>query len=481
MIATVSGEDTYGLFDLSNSLLNSKSFRIFLTKSTNILFSPESGEIYFSPIIGRNSFTESLSKIHINIFNKELPQTLIQSLAQDFTQSKNIWRLVVEKPPAKVPSLANGQVIRFGRQVIEVVAIAFQGMNFKNLSDVFQIETEARSRGQNLNSNLKLDKNLCRFCAEGEESSRPFLRNICVCSIEYPVHFDCLSEKVVQLCELKSERKIVYDFSLMNCEKCNERYPCSIKVNNSFQPTLRIKNPDWEFFLVLSVFEIEQSSISQLILLKLDKIENQTFTIGRNPTNDIQFTDASISREHAFLIWSNRQLFLYDNNSKYGTLMLLRGRVPIKEIHGDKLIIDRFMLQFFPRQKIKREPDVFVDPFTQSSMLVTEDLTFPMGFSSRKVPNSSNSKRILNPESSNIHVAENAPNTPVRNPVSKIQYLSPSAPQNSNGETKPQTIQNQNIQTQLLNNTNYLNESAVEQIKNNGLQSNPSHLVQTRL
>ena len=43
----------------------------------------------------------------------------------------------------------------------------------------------------------------------------------------------------------------------------------------------------------------------------------------------MKITDVSVSRIHAILEYKNNKIFLYDNNSKYGTLYLIRDSVKV--------------------------------------------------------------------------------------------------------------------------------------------------------
>ena len=44
---------------------------------------------------------------------------------------------------------------------------------------------------------------------------------------------------------------------------------------------------------------------------------------------DIRITDISVSRKHAILHYENGKFFLEDNNSKFGTLILLKQPIPV--------------------------------------------------------------------------------------------------------------------------------------------------------
>ena len=56
-------------------------------------------------------------------------------------------------------------------------------------------------------------------------------------------------------------------------------------------------------------------------------------SFGRNNKNDIIFNDISVSRVHSYLHWINNEIYLYDNNSKFGTLKLVKNKVNLFNIN----------------------------------------------------------------------------------------------------------------------------------------------------
>ena len=55
--------------------------------------------------------------------------------------------------------------------------------------------------------------------------------------------------------------------------------------------------------------------------------------IGRDESNDIIDDDISVSREHALIKYNkyNKSLFLENKNGKFGSLVLVRGNIKIRE------------------------------------------------------------------------------------------------------------------------------------------------------
>lgn len=57
------------------------------------------------------------------------------------------------------------------------------------------------------------------------------------------------------------------------------------------------------------------------------------FVIGRSKRADVQVSDQFVSKLHALIRHTDKGFTLADMNSKYGTLVLLRGK---QELHKDK-------------------------------------------------------------------------------------------------------------------------------------------------
>jgi len=53
--------------------------------------------------------------------------------------------------------------------------------------------------------------------------------------------------------------------------------------------------------------------------------------IGRGHTNNILVNDISVSRLHASIKYVDGEFFLFDNNSKFGTLVLVQKQLELKK------------------------------------------------------------------------------------------------------------------------------------------------------
>jgi pSer/pThr/pTyr-binding forkhead associated (FHA) protein len=74
----------------------------------------------------------------------------------------------------------------------------------------------------------------------------------------------------------------------------------------------------------------ENNNLKSIHVIVFDEIDNKVI-LGRGHDSDVRVNDISVSRVHASLIYSNGSIALRDLKSKFGTLVLLKSGIEIKE------------------------------------------------------------------------------------------------------------------------------------------------------
>ncbi len=96
---------------------------------------------------------------------------------------------------------------------------------------------------------------------------------------------------------------------------------------------------------------------------ELIQLEDQTFTIGRDPSNTLFILDSALSRHHCLIEWRNESYEIRDLKSRNG--MLLNG-TPLREKmlrDGDEIIIGESKFVFhFSSVGVHSSPDYASDP-----------------------------------------------------------------------------------------------------------------------
>ena len=68
---------------------------------------------------------------------------------------------------------------------------------------------------------------------------------------------------------------------------------------------------------------------SRMIHLLTVTENKQEFKLGRGHESEVRINDISVSRCHAILKYKEDGFYIEDNNSKFGTIALIRDKMPL--------------------------------------------------------------------------------------------------------------------------------------------------------
>ena len=221
-----------------------------------------------------------------------------------------------------------------------------------------------RNSGHN-NINCKQEKQkICRICYLNENDSNfNALIKPCKCSgsMKY-IHYKCLLHWLETKVKLEKPEYMfnqyfsVYSLENIQCELCKETFPHFVRHNNKlfnlteYEQNYDIdlkgndnkvnKNEDnlddsFEDYIVLDRISDDKSSSFRFIV----KFSKKILKIGRGLDMNLILDDLSISRNQCQMeINENGDVYLQDNNSKFGTLVLVQAK-SIEILKGENLTI----------------------------------------------------------------------------------------------------------------------------------------------
>jgi len=122
---------------------------------------------------------------------------------------------------------------------------------------------------------------------------------------------------------------------------------------------IKTQNSDKKFNLIDIEFPKEITGFSYMVLkndtsqhiLFPNGIENSTYKLGRSHEADIKILDLSVSRVHAMIIYKNNNFYIEDNDSKFGTLILLNGKQEISLGKQLSVQLEKSVLTFAVKSK----------------------------------------------------------------------------------------------------------------------------------
>jgi hypothetical protein len=244
-----------------------------------------------------------------------------------------------------------GDIIRIGRITTRIKNICFSGssnnskniQNEKNLIEVqeknkinFNSVTESTNSNSNSSSKKAIRKNnikatqksnkICRICYMEEDDPENPLVQPCICSGSMKfIHLKCLKHWIntrsfdkVESNELCS----IYIIKPVECELCKTKFPDYIRHNGKLFALLDF-NYEYKNYMILESLTLDKHKNKFLYVISLEN--NHKIKLGRGHDSDILLSDISVSRIHCVISTENKNVYVEDNNSKFGTLILIQS------------------------------------------------------------------------------------------------------------------------------------------------------------
>ena len=210
-------------------------------------------------------------------------------------------------------------------------------IGIKSEDELFLLKTQKQ---ENLGKNENLEENndkvhqikgaetfqkLCRICYLEDDTDNNPLIQPCQCSgsMKY-IHLDCLKKWIGTRNYLNIENSEFCSIFLvkeLDCELCKSKLPDYIKHNNKLYRIIEF-HTEFKSFMSFENLTLDKQKHKFIYLINLDK--NQRIKIGRGHESNIRLSDFSVSRIHCLINIENNNVYLEDNNSKYGTLVLIQ-------------------------------------------------------------------------------------------------------------------------------------------------------------
>ena len=207
----------------------------------------------------------------------------------------------------------------------------------------------------------KLQKNrVCRICY-GEDSSidNPLIYP-CICkgSMKY-IHYLCLknwlNSKVESMEQYSEDNPIIsYNTKEICCELCKTQFPDYIRYKEKLY-NITFYKPNFKEFLVFESLRNDRNSNNKSRYINIVSFDNRKFiNIGRSNKCDFSIPEISLSRFHSLIYKIKGELYIEDNKSKFGTLILIQNNnIEINNYMPLKLQIARTYI------KIKKDLPLF--------------------------------------------------------------------------------------------------------------------------
>ena len=267
-------------------------------------------------------------------------------------------------------NLKEGDILKIGRILIRIKTIRFSKNNNKNNSN------DNNSIITNFSQNLKevqiekikkkietkenTQNKLCRICYGEEENEDNPLLQPCTCSgsMKY-IHLNCLKTWISTSVNIKIESTEycnIYTYKPAECELCKTTFPDFMRHKGKLYNILDFYN-NFSSFLIFECLVSDKTQNKYIYVVNLD-IPGNKVNIGRGHNSNILLNDISVSRLHCILDInkSTKKLFISDNNSKFGTLILVQTNYIIL---ASDLILHLQIGRSYLKMLIKKSMSIF--------------------------------------------------------------------------------------------------------------------------
>jgi len=149
------------------------------------------------------------------------------------------------------------------------------------------------------------------------------------------VHLKCLKQWIdSKKSSIENSESVCLSFNYkkLSCEICKENLPYTLKFGPQEYDIIDIKKPTNIPYMIIEKVE----NLRENKGLFLVKASEQDIRLGRGHTHHILVSDISVSRNHAYILYKEGKFLLFDNNSKFGTLVQIDQPI---EISSEKTIL----------------------------------------------------------------------------------------------------------------------------------------------
>ena len=175
----------------------------------------------------------------------------------------------------------------------------------------------------------------CRYCFQKDISEDPMenlLINPCDCrGSSGMVHLICLMNWIQYKIISKNSNNIAtYSWKKLQCEVCTRNWPRSVRFQNEVRSLISVEKPDFPYIILEKQSNDSGANVKANSLSLIVPNDDTPIKLGRGHQCDLRISDISVSRIHAFLKFKENSFFIFDNDSKFGTLIKLHSPYPVK-------------------------------------------------------------------------------------------------------------------------------------------------------
>lgn len=361
-------KDSHGLFDYENAYYDMKKFQLFNSMSLY----RQNNEVHARQRQGMEIENEQGSELLLTVTKRENgPDRFyidITGLDGQGAISRRPSYLIVRSLKCsdgrnqRGYHLQTGDVMKLGRIEYKVIEIRTNQGCSSILNTVEEGDPQSR---QIFDADAcavlqqKKDKGemiICKYCLmDSVPEATDDLSNLMlyICDCYEGVHYHCLKVWMQYKIISKSTQNVTsYQWKKLDCEICLKQWPKRIKFKNTVHELITLNRPAGPYMILERPSSDANTASTMNIITPTD---NQPVKMGRGHQCDLRISDISVSRIHTHVKFENDKFLVFDNDSKFGTLILLNKDYQVK--HEKAAIqIGRTVFTFVLKSPITETP-----------------------------------------------------------------------------------------------------------------------------
>ena len=280
-------------------------------------------EIRFDKNKNKNNNNINNSKVSNSINCSKNNNYKLKDIDDDILLEKNFKLDLKKQYLEKINDMVN-QRNPTDSDLKEKIQIQILNINSNNKNK--NVNNNSTQKTLTINTEHKKKDRLCRICylEEEDEIENPIVQPChCSGSCKY-IHLNCLKQWINTKSCLKVDQNeycSVFIFTEIECELCKAKLPDLVEHNGKLYSLLDFSD-EFPNYLVLESLTLDKENNKFLYLITLDKTDD--IKVGRGQFCDILLSDVSVSRIHCLLTIEGKNVYIRDNNSKFGTLILVQ-------------------------------------------------------------------------------------------------------------------------------------------------------------
>jgi hypothetical protein len=336
-------KDSHGLFDYENSYYDMKKFQI---GNSTLLFR-QNNEIQSRSRNGMEIENEENSEFLLSISKKDLgsDKFVVDIAGVEGTPTRNAKPsyLIVRSLKCRDGRSQRGYPLQPG-DVMKLGRVEYKVIEIRNSQGQFSVENQMDIYDQQ--NRQTFDADVCKINEARKETGEPMVCKYClletvpdcpedlanlmlyICDCCEGVHFQCLKMWMQYKIILRTTQNVTsYQWKKLDCEICLKQWPKKIKFQGVVHELITLNRPAGPYMIIEkpSVDPNTPSTMNIIVPSGADMVK-----MGRGHQCDLRISDISVSRIHTHIKFEHDQFLAFDNDSKFGTLILLNKDYPVR-------------------------------------------------------------------------------------------------------------------------------------------------------